>query len=59
MAALSSLCVVTVSVLWFFFMVPWVAPHFVIVVFPDHTLLYFNMFHIFLTTAITHKRRRF
>ena len=34
---LSFLCLVTVDVLWLFFMVPWVGLQFVIVVFSDHT----------------------
>ena len=38
---LSSLCLVTVSVLWFFLTVPWVGLQCVIVVFLDHTQLLF------------------
>ena len=40
--ALSSSCLVTVSVLWFFLIVPWVGLQCMIVVFPDHTHLLFG-----------------
>ena len=36
-------CLVTVNVIWLFLTVPWTGLHFVIVVFPDHTHLPFNM----------------
>ena len=39
---LSYRCLSTVNVLWLFFMVPWVGLQFVIVVFPDHTHLFFK-----------------
>ena len=39
---LSYRCIVTISVLWLFLMVPWVGLECVIVVFPDHTHLLFN-----------------
>ena len=32
-------CLVTVNVLWLFLTVPWIGPHCVIAVFPDHTHL--------------------
>ena len=35
-------CIVTINVLWLFFMVPLVGLQYVIVVFPDHTHLPFN-----------------
>ena len=37
---LSSRCLVTVSVLWFFLNVPWVGLHCVIMVFPGHALTF-------------------
>ena len=40
---LSFRCLVTVNVLWLFLMVPWVGLQFVIVVFPDHTHLLFEV----------------
>ena len=40
---LSYRCIVTINVLWLFFTVPWVGPQCVIVVFPDHTHLLFNI----------------
>ena len=39
--SLSYRCLVTVNVLWLFLMVPWVGLQCVIVVFPDHTHLFF------------------
>ena len=36
-------CIVTINVLWLFLTVPWVSPEHVIVVFPDHTHLLFNI----------------
>ena len=41
---LSSGCLVTVDVLWLFFVVPWVGLQCVIVVFPDYTHLIFFKF---------------
>ena len=38
---LSSWCLVTITVLWLFLTVPWVGLQCVIVVFPDHTHLFF------------------
>ena len=35
-------CLVTVNILWFFLMVPWVGLQCIIVVFPDHTHLHFH-----------------
>ena len=37
-------CIVTISDLWLFFMVPWVGLLCVIVVFPDHTHLLFTSY---------------
>ena len=37
-------CLVAVNVLWLFITVPWVGLQFVIMVFPDHTHLLFNIF---------------
>ena len=34
-------CIFTITVLWLFFMVPWIGLQYVIVVFPDHTCLLF------------------
>ena len=39
---MSNICIVTISVLWLFFTVPWVGLQCVIVVFPGHTHLLFN-----------------
>ena len=49
---MSSLCLVTVSVLWLFLKVPWVGLQCVIVVFPDHT-------HILLSVAAENKANSF
>ena len=38
---LSYRCIVTINVLWLFLMVPWVGLQRVILVFPDHTHLFF------------------
>ena len=40
---LSYRCIVTINVLWLFLMVLWVGLQCVIVVFPDHAHLLFNM----------------
>ena len=40
---LSYRCIVTLNVLWLFLTVPWVGLQCVIVVFPDHTHLLFNL----------------
>ena len=45
-ALLSSSCLVTVSVLWLFLVVPWVSMRCVIVVFPDHNHLFFVGFFL-------------
>ena len=45
---LSYKCIVTVNVLWFLLMVPWVGLHCVIVVFPDHTHLLFYHYYLLL-----------
>ena len=42
---LSYICLVTVNVLWLFFMVPWVGLQCLILVFPDHTHLLFVCFY--------------
>ena len=49
---MSSLCLVTVSVLWLFLKVPWVGLQCVIVVFPDHT-------HLLLSVAAENKANSF
>ena len=41
---LSYRCIVTINVLWPFLTVPWVGLQYVIVVFPDHTHLLYNIF---------------
>ena len=41
--AIIVLCIVTINVLGLFLMVPWVGPQCVIVVFPDHTYLLFDI----------------
>ena len=40
---LSYRCIVTINVLWLFLTVPWVGLHCVIVVFPVHTHLLYNV----------------
>ena len=40
---LSNRCIATVNVLWLFLALPWVGLNCVIVVFPDHTHLLFNL----------------
>ena len=40
---LSYRCIVTINVLWLFFTVPWVGLQCMIVVFPDHTNLLFDI----------------
>ena len=40
---LSYRCIVTINVLWLFLTVPWVGLQCVIVVFPDHTHLHFDI----------------
>ena len=42
MLLLSYRCIVTANVLWLFLAVPWVDLRFVIVVFLDHTFLFFH-----------------
>ena len=39
-------CIVTINVLWLFFTVPWVGLQCVIVVFPDHTHLLFELMNM-------------
>ena len=41
---LSYRCTFTINVLWLFLTVPWVGVGYVIVVFPDHTYLLFDVF---------------
>ena len=41
---LSYRCIVTINVLWLFLMGPWVGLQYVILVFPDHTHLLFEVF---------------
>ena len=38
---LSCRCIVTINVLWFVLTMPWVGLQYLIVVFPDHTHLFF------------------
>ena len=44
---LSYRCIVTINVLWLFLTVPWVNLHYVIVVFPDHSHLFFVISIVF------------
>ena len=53
---LSFVCLVTVNVLWLFFIVPWVGMYCVIEVFPDQThLLYSVVYSVFIVFPIVCK----
>ena len=48
---LSYRCIVTVDILWLFLMVPWDGLQCVIVVFPDHTFLLFEVLKLINSNA--------
>ena len=53
---LSYRCIVTINVLWLFLTVPWVGLQYVILVFPDHTHLLFNIcFGLWWNIQVQHK----
>ena len=52
-------CIVTINVLWLFLTVPWVGLQCVIVVFPDHTHLLFNLDSATITTLVRYLIRLF
>ena len=49
---LSYRCIVTINVLWLFLTVPWVGLPYVIVVFPDHTHLLFDLYFMMLYPSV-------